>query len=46
MPPRSPTTSATRGSEHGHLSLGIGAFGEILDELLEASGEGAFTIEG
>ena len=32
--------------EHGHLSLGIGAFGEILDELLEASGEGAFTIEG
>ena len=23
--------------EHGHLSLGVGAFGEILDELLEAA---------
>jgi pimeloyl-ACP methyl ester carboxylesterase len=23
--------------EHGHLSLGVGAFGEILDDLLEAS---------
>lgn len=33
-------------SEHGHLSLGIGAIGEILDELLEASGAGASTIEG
>ena len=25
--------------EHGHLSLGVGAFGEILDDLLEASGD-------
>ncbi len=32
--------------EHGHLSLGVGAFGEILDDLLEASGVGASTIEG
>ena len=31
--------------EHGHLSLGVGAFGEILDDLLEASGAGASTIE-
>ena len=23
--------------EHGHLSLGVGAFGEILDDLLEAA---------
>jgi pimeloyl-ACP methyl ester carboxylesterase len=32
--------------EHGHLSLGVGAIGEILDDLLEASGLGASTIEG
>ena len=32
--------------EHGHLSLGVGAFGEILDDLLEASGAGGSTIEG
>ena len=32
--------------EHGHLSLGVGAFGEILDDLLEASGATASTIEG
>ncbi len=32
--------------EDGHLSLGVGAFGEILDDLLEASGLGASTIEG
>jgi pimeloyl-ACP methyl ester carboxylesterase len=31
-------------SEHGHLSLAVGAFGEILDDLLEASGAGASTI--
>ena len=31
--------------EHGHLSLGVGAFGEILDDLLEACGAGASTIE-
>jgi pimeloyl-ACP methyl ester carboxylesterase len=29
--------------EHGHLSLGVGAFGEILDDLLEAAGPS--TIE-
>ena len=32
--------------EHGHLSLGVGAFGEILDDLLEASGASTSTIEG
>ena len=32
--------------EHGHLSLGVGAFGEILDDLLEAGGLTASTIEG
>jgi len=32
--------------EHGHLSLGVGAIGEILDDLLEASGVGASTIDG
>jgi hypothetical protein len=32
--------------EHGHLSLGVGAFGEILDDLLEAGGLAAPTIEG
>ena len=32
--------------EHGHLSLGVGAFGEILDDLLEAGGLAASTIEG
>jgi pimeloyl-ACP methyl ester carboxylesterase len=32
--------------EHGHLSLGVGSFGEILDDLLEASGARASTIEG
>jgi pimeloyl-ACP methyl ester carboxylesterase len=32
--------------EHGHLSLGVGAFGEILNDLLEAAGTGASTIEG
>ncbi len=33
-------------AEDGHLSLGVGAFGEILDDLLEASGVRASTIEG
>ena len=32
--------------EDGHLSLGVGAFGEILDDLLEASGAATSTIEG
>jgi pimeloyl-ACP methyl ester carboxylesterase len=32
--------------EHGHLSLGIGAFGEILDDLVEAAAAGPSTIEG
>jgi pimeloyl-ACP methyl ester carboxylesterase len=32
--------------EHGHLTLGIDAFGEILDDLLEAGGLAASTIEG
>ena len=32
--------------EHGHLSLGIGAFGEILDDLVEAAGADPSTIEG
>ena len=32
--------------EHGHLSLGVGAIGEILDDLLEAAGSDASTIEG
>jgi pimeloyl-ACP methyl ester carboxylesterase len=31
--------------EHGHLSLGVGSFGEILDDLLEAGGVGPSTIE-
>jgi pimeloyl-ACP methyl ester carboxylesterase len=31
--------------EHGHLSLGVGAFGEILDDLLDAAGSAPFTIE-
>lgn len=31
--------------EHGHLSLGIGAFGEILDDLLGVSATGPSTIE-
>jgi pimeloyl-ACP methyl ester carboxylesterase len=31
--------------EHGHLSLAVGAFGEILDDLLEAGGLTASTIE-
>ena len=32
--------------EHGHLSLGVGAFGEILDDLLEAGGATPSTIDG
>jgi pimeloyl-ACP methyl ester carboxylesterase len=32
--------------EHGHLSLAVGAIGEILDDLLEASGTRASTIDG
>jgi pimeloyl-ACP methyl ester carboxylesterase len=32
--------------EHGHLSLAVGAFGEILEDLLEAGGLTASTIEG
>lgn len=32
--------------DHGHLSLGIGAFGEILDDLVEAATAGPSTIEG
>jgi pimeloyl-ACP methyl ester carboxylesterase len=31
--------------EHGHLSLVVGTFGEILDDLLEAGGLAASTIE-
>jgi pimeloyl-ACP methyl ester carboxylesterase len=31
--------------EHGHLSLGVSAFGEILDDLLEAGGIAPSTIE-
>ena len=31
--------------EHGHLSLGVGAIGEILDDLLEAGGLTTSTIE-
>ena len=32
--------------EHGHLSLAVGAFGDVLDDLLEAGGLTATTIEG
>jgi pimeloyl-ACP methyl ester carboxylesterase len=32
--------------EDGHVSLAVGEIGEILDDLLEASGAGASSIEG
>lgn len=41
-----PVARAHLRPEHGHLSLGVGAFGEVLDDLLEASGAGASSIEG
>jgi pimeloyl-ACP methyl ester carboxylesterase len=33
-----PNARARLLEEHGHLSLGVGAFGDILDDLLEAAG--------
>jgi pimeloyl-ACP methyl ester carboxylesterase len=40
-----PTARARLRPEHGHLSLGVGAIGEILDDLLEAGRAGASTID-
>jgi pimeloyl-ACP methyl ester carboxylesterase len=41
-----PSARARLRPEHGHLSLAVGAFGEILDDLLEASESPASSIEG
>jgi pimeloyl-ACP methyl ester carboxylesterase len=41
-----PSARAHLRPEHGHLSLAVGSFGEILDDLLEASGARASSIEG
>jgi hypothetical protein len=41
-----PTARVHLSEEHGHLSLALGAMGQILDELLEASGKGPSSIEG
>jgi pimeloyl-ACP methyl ester carboxylesterase len=40
-----PDARAQLRPEHGHLSLAVGAFGEILDDLLEAHRTGPTTIE-
>jgi pimeloyl-ACP methyl ester carboxylesterase len=42
---RVPTARPHLLPEHGHLTLGVGAFGEILDDLLEASGSPAASLE-
>ena len=40
-----PTARARLHPEHGHLSLGVGAFGAILDDLLETSGTTVSRID-
>lgn len=43
---RIPTARAHLYPEHGHLSLGVGAIGGILDDLLEVSGVGNAQAPG
>jgi pimeloyl-ACP methyl ester carboxylesterase len=41
-----PSARAHLRPEHGHLSLAVGAFGEILDDLLEAGGLATTSSDG